>query len=187
MSEKVQEAIVATRAGQKREAQFLLAEALQENPNDEYAWFLLGNLVDSPEKRMAYLNKALAINPHNEKARQQLTHIQRQAMAEAEAEPVIVKEDEATAVIEDLDALPEWLSEQVEDEEESEVVEEAMAIAEENLEGVKEVKSKQTAVSTPPKTAVKSDHGQQIKQYNQILLILGILIVIVIIALIWTL
>jgi tetratricopeptide (TPR) repeat protein len=189
MSEKVQEAIVATRAGQKREAQFLLAEALQENPNDEYAWFLLGNLVDSPEKRMAYLNKALAINPHNEKARQQLTHIQRQAMAEAEAEPVVVmvKEDEATAVIEDLDALPEWLSEQVEDEEESEAVEEAMAIAEENFEGVKEVKSKPTAVSTPPKTAVKSDHGQQIKQYNQILLILGILIVIVIIALIWTL
>jgi hypothetical protein len=89
MSDKVQEEITATRAGEKRSAQLLLTEELQENPNNEHAWFLLGNLVDSPEKRMAYLGKTLAINPQHQKARQQFSQI----YSQHEAAPVAAEGD----------------------------------------------------------------------------------------------
>ena len=197
MSEKVQEAIAATRAGQKREAQFLLAEALQENPNDEHAWFLLGNLVDSPEKRMAYLGKALTINPDNEMARRQLVQVQRQAktMAEAEAEPVVVmvEEDEATAVADDRSELPDWLADQLDDDSAIEVVDDepekmAVALDEEAEEPKEEMAVVKTAVSTPAKpTTTKTTREQQLRSYNQILAFLAILIIIVLIALIWSL
>ena len=197
MSEKLQEAITATRAGQKREAQFLLTEILQEDPNDEYAWFLLGNLVDSPEKRMAYLGKALTINPHNEKARQQLNHIQRQTMIapESEAEPVVVmvKEDEATAVVEDIAELPDWLAEQPDDDladgatTDDEIPEtmEATFDEEEAVEAKMEL-AKATA-ATPIPTVKKDDREQQLKRYNQMLVFLVILIILTLIILIWTL
>lgn len=196
MSEKLQEAIAATRAGEKREAQRLLTELLQENPNDEYGWFLLGNLVDSPEKRMAYLGKALTINPHNEKARQQITHIQRQVIATSEAveEPVVVmvKEDEVTAVVENVAEIPDWLKEQHGDElaegeaTDVELLETMDAIVDEE-EAETEMAVAQTAAATPPKTVTKSDREQQLTRYNQILAFLIVLIIITLIALIWSL
>ena len=196
MSEKLQEAIAATRAGEKREAQRLLTELLQENPNDEYGWFLLSNLVDSPEKRMAYLGKALTINPHNEKARQQLTYIQRQAIAtsEAEEEPVVVmvKEDEAMAVVEDVAEIPDWLKGQPGDDlAEGEATDDELLETMDAIVGEEEAETRmevaQTAAATPAKTVTKSDREQQLTRYNQILAFLIVLIIITLIALIWSL
>ena len=188
MSEKLQEAIAATRAGQKREAQFLLTELLQENPNDEYAWFLLGNLVDSPEKRMAYLGKALTINPDNEKARQQLYQVQRQTIAsESDAEPirVMVKEDEETAVVEDMAEIPDWLTE--EEVTDDDILETIDTILDEEEAAEADTKAKETAVATPTPAVTKSDHDRQLTQYNQMLAFLVILIIITLIVLIWSL
>lgn len=198
MSEKVREAIAATRAGQKREAQLLLAEALQENPNDGNAWFLLGNLVDSPEKRLAYFGKALAINPDNAKAKRQLVQAQRQitAMSEAQAEPVVVmvEEERVTAVADDLSELPDWFADQVDDDLTEEAVEDGplektdVIGEEEAAEPKQEMVAAKTAVSTPAKpTTTKTNREQQLRSYNQILAFLVILIIIVLIALIWSL
>jgi tetratricopeptide (TPR) repeat protein len=198
MSEKVREAIAATRAGQKREAQLLLAEALQENPNDGNAWFLLGNLVDSPEKRLAYFGKALAINPDNAKAKRQLVQAQRQitAMSGAQAEPVVVmvEEEKVTAVADDLSELPDWFADQVDDDLTEEAVEDGPlektdVIGEEEVaEPKQEMVAAKTAVSTPAKpTTTKTNREQQLRSYNQILAFLVILIIIVLIALIWSL
>lgn len=198
MSEKVREAIAATRAGQKREAQLLLAEALQENPNDGNAWFLLGNLVDSPEKRLAYFGKALAINPDNVKAKRQLVQAQRQitAMSEAQAEPVVVmvEEEKVTAVADDLSELPDWFADQVDDDLTEEAVEDGplektdVIGEEETAEPKQEMVAAKTAVSTPAKpTTTKTNREQQLRSYNQILAFLVILIIIVLIALIWSL
>jgi tetratricopeptide (TPR) repeat protein len=197
MSEKVREAIAATRAGQKREAQLLLAEALQENPNDGNAWFLLGNLVDSPEKRLAYFGKALTINPDNAKAKRQLVQAQRQitAMSEAEAEPIVVmvEEEKVTAVADDLSELPDWFADQVDEELTEEAVEDAPlektdVIGEEEAAEPKQgMVAVKTAVSTPAKPAITTNHARQLRIYNLTLSLLTILIIIILIALVWSL
>jgi len=68
MNEQFQQAVVASRAGQTKEAQFLLAQSLQEEPNNADAWLLLSQLVDSKEKQQEYLAKAVALDPEHELA-----------------------------------------------------------------------------------------------------------------------
>lgn len=75
MSQKLKQAIAATRAGQSKEAQILLAQVLQENPSNTQAWYLLSLLVDSPSKKQAYLNKVVALDPTHEKAQQALVQL----------------------------------------------------------------------------------------------------------------
>ena len=181
MSEKLQQAISATRAGEKREAQQLLAEILDENPNDEYAWFLLGNLVDSPEKRKAYLGKALAINPQNQKAKQQFSQVHREIAAaptmarsaEMEVEPI---DDE------ELADMPDWLDEQLSDSTSDDDIVEVMDTILDDEEA--EVAAVTTAVATPPKSDAQADREKQLRRYNMMLAILVILIILVLIALI---
>ena len=66
MNEQFQQAVVASRAGQIKEAQFLLAQSLQEEPNNADAWLLLSQLVDSKEKQQGYLAKAIDLDPEHE-------------------------------------------------------------------------------------------------------------------------
>ena len=68
MNEQFQQAVVASRAGQIKEAQFLLAQSLQDEPENANAWLLLSQLVDSEEKKQAYLAKAVALDPDHELA-----------------------------------------------------------------------------------------------------------------------
>jgi hypothetical protein len=75
MNEKLQQAITASRTGQKREAQHLLTQLLKENPQEAQGWFLLSHLVDSEQKQVAYLSKTVALNPAHEKARQRLERL----------------------------------------------------------------------------------------------------------------
>lgn len=76
MNLKLQQAIVATRAGRANEAQMLLTQLLREEPDDANAWFLLSHLVDSGERQSLYLQKTLAIDPDHELAKQHLIQLQ---------------------------------------------------------------------------------------------------------------
>ena len=72
MSDKLQQAIQATRAGDKKNAQFLLTQAIQEDPDNPQSWYLLSLLVDDKEKKQSYLTKVLDLDPDHAKAHQQL-------------------------------------------------------------------------------------------------------------------
>jgi hypothetical protein len=102
MNEKLQQAISAARNGQKTEAQLLLTEVLQDDPNETQAWFLLSNLVDSKQKKAAYLGKVLALDPDHEMAQTMLGRLQEEAepVSEVEtvAEPEIMLEEAADEV-----------------------------------------------------------------------------------------
>lgn len=206
MSDKLQQAIAATRAGQNKDAQLLLAEAIEENPNNEHAWFLLGNLVESPEKRMAYLGKAVAINPQFAKAKQQLAQVQRQVVASSMI-PVrkAVVADEPLAfeeVFEEVDEalfeeavaeLPDWLAEDeavatTEAELEVEAIGATVAANEEEvaLAVVDEKKKGVTAVA-PPTALAKADNSRQLQRYNYALAFISILIIVVLFLLITSL
>ena len=183
MSEKLQQAIAATRAGDKREAQQLLADLLEENPNDEHAWFLLGNLVDSPEKRKAYLGQALAINPQNAKAKQQFGQVQRE-IANA---PVMTRSSEMDIeAITDADSADaaDWLDEQVGEAASDDDILAVMdsihdAEADDTEETEKQLAPVETAVIPTP--SPQTEREKQLQQYNYILAFLIFLIVVVLI------
>jgi cytochrome c-type biogenesis protein CcmH/NrfG len=132
MNEKLQEAISAARSGQKTEAQQLLAEVLKDDPNETQAWFLLSNLVDSKQKKAAYLSKVLALEPDHEMAQTMLGRLQEEAEPvsgaetvvepeimleeaadEAEPAPVVVSANTADFLAQQRgDTLPDWLIEE---------------------------------------------------------------------------
>ncbi len=76
MELKLQQAIVATRAGRTDIAQHLLTQLLRENPEDANAWFLMGHIVDTPDRQALYLQKAVALDPDHAIAKQQLMQIE---------------------------------------------------------------------------------------------------------------
>jgi hypothetical protein len=88
MDSKLQQAIVATRAGYIETAQILLADALQENPEETEAWFLLAHLVESPERQARYLEYTLLLEPGHALARQ---HLQR--LLNPDIPPPVIKEN----------------------------------------------------------------------------------------------
>jgi hypothetical protein len=116
MSQKLQEAVTAARAGETETAQRLLASILEENPDEVQAWFLLSHLVDSETKQMAYLKKTVALDPAHAKARQRLGQLQAGAVvaaAEAEAEavslPISTDPFDYEAQSEG-DTIPDWMA-----------------------------------------------------------------------------
>lgn len=72
MGVTLQDAILATRNGDKVGAQKVLVNVLKADTENIHAWYLLALLVDSPEKREAYLNQVLRLDPTHEKAREAL-------------------------------------------------------------------------------------------------------------------
>jgi hypothetical protein len=88
MDPKLQQAIIATRAGYTETAQLLLTDVLQEDPEDPEAWFLLAHLVESPERQARYLEYALALVPDHELAKE---HLQR--LITPEIPPPVIKEN----------------------------------------------------------------------------------------------
>ena len=78
MELKLQQAIVAARAGRNDLAQHLLTEVLQENPDQANAWFLLSHLVESEARQKRYLRKALQINPQHDMAQTRLTVLEQE-------------------------------------------------------------------------------------------------------------
>jgi hypothetical protein len=87
MDSKLQQAIIAARAGYTETAQLLLTDVLQEDPDETEAWFLLAHLVESPERQARFLDYALALEPDHEMARQ---HLQR--LITPAVPPPVIKE-----------------------------------------------------------------------------------------------
>lgn len=105
MSQLLYEAIAATRAGNKKQAQLLLAQNLQQDPTDAQSWYLLGMLVDSKEKQAIYLGKALALDPAHAKAQERLGKLQTPTAVAISDDPLnFIAQAEG-------DSLPEWLAE----------------------------------------------------------------------------
>lgn len=134
MNGKLQQAIEAARSGESQKAQVLLAQILKDDTKNVHAWFLLSHLVESKEKKVAFLKKVLDLDPTHQKAQERLAELM-----PTKTEPMVVEtavlpapEDQPTPVIfaepdndahfqqdeEDLfaeededDDLPAWLSE----------------------------------------------------------------------------
>ncbi len=70
--DKLNEAIAKAKSGDKAAAGKLLAEYVREDPSSETAWLWLSICVSKVEQKRLCLNKALAINPHNEDAKKAL-------------------------------------------------------------------------------------------------------------------
>lgn len=179
MNEKFQQAVVASRAGQIKEAQFLLAQSLKEEPDNADAWLLLSQLVDSKEKQQTYLEKALALNPDHELANEYRAELAAESDGEtAVSAPIIpapivsAESDEIAelAAILDVDAddpllgleeadTDDWLAAAVaadsvttdEDVESADMVE-SIDFAE-----LMDEEDEETAVSTPTITKEKKD------------------------------
>ncbi|MCA9932703.1 MAG: hypothetical protein H6662_20235 [Ardenticatenaceae bacterium] len=117
MDQRVQEAISAARTGNEREAQRLLSAVLKDDPEQVQAWFLLSHLVESDQKRQAYLGKVLALDPGHEQARQRLALLRSGetggAIPEAKTQPAVHVADVELDVVRQAegDTLPEWMAE----------------------------------------------------------------------------
>jgi cytochrome c-type biogenesis protein CcmH/NrfG len=96
MELKLQQAIVATRAGRTDVAQQLLTQAIRENPNDADAWFLLGHLVDAPDRQALYLEKAVELEPDHAVAKQRLMQLEKSPIPA----PDIPQQDTQDVVVE---------------------------------------------------------------------------------------
>lgn len=101
MNVKLQQAIGAARVGESQKAQVLLAQILKEDTRNVHAWFLLSHLVESKEKKVAFLQKVLELEPAHQKAQERLADLLQPVI---EPEPQIVESEveevvEETAVI----------------------------------------------------------------------------------------
>lgn len=99
MHPKLQQAIVATRSGRKKDAQHLLIDTLRDNPSDADAWYLLSQLVDSENRQISYLKKTVEIDPGHPKAKQRLMQLGQipvpaPIFSEGRESSIIVAEDE---------------------------------------------------------------------------------------------
>lgn len=108
MDDKLKDAIAAVRTGNKRDAQQQLTMLLDEDPTQVQGWYLLSLLVDSPQKQAAYLSKTLALNPHHEKAKEQLDLLKASGQLAPTASVVSDQPMDVLAQSES-DTLPEWL------------------------------------------------------------------------------
>ncbi len=109
MHPKLQQAIQAARLGQTNEAQFLLTQVLKDNPEEVQAWFLLSHLVDSEQKQLVYLRKAVALDPHHEKAAQRLAQLEETLSTETSTKALEMESERMD------DTLPSWMTEEAEE------------------------------------------------------------------------
>ncbi len=175
MTDKLLEAIQATRDGQLEQAQNLLAEELQDNPNNEDAWFLLSNLVDSPEHKSAYLSKVIALDPNHEKAKQQLVQIK--SASPPVAEPADEMDEEG------------WLAALTEDDGEEEEFKPFEEMEESVDDAVAAITDESISTTEPTETTTQDndrvERERKLRQYNLILAGLGILMLVILLMIIF--
>lgn len=110
MNVKLQQAIGAARAGESQKAQVLLAQILKEDTKNVHAWFLLSHLVESKDKKLAFLHKVLELEPTHQKAQERLAELTMPKpvpVVEPEAVSVAVEEVvEETAVVAEPEEQP---------------------------------------------------------------------------------
>ncbi|HKI05866.1 MAG TPA: hypothetical protein VKK31_28050 [Thermoanaerobaculia bacterium] len=76
MDDKLDQAIAAIEADERKVGANLLLALLQVEPDNEDAWLWLETVSDSPEKRKLCLTEVLRINPRNREARRGLASLQ---------------------------------------------------------------------------------------------------------------
>jgi Tol biopolymer transport system component len=79
-------AIQAAQSGNKAVARAILEQVIEQAPDNELAWIWLASVVETSAERRNCLQKVLAINPKNERARQALSRLER-AMRSSKSEP----------------------------------------------------------------------------------------------------
>lgn len=85
----VQSAIQSANAGENNKAIEFLKQALAVNPNDVDAWLVLAAVVDDPQRKRQCLNRALAIDPTNQIAIEELEQMDRAEAGELEPSPIV--------------------------------------------------------------------------------------------------
>jgi len=109
MNEKLEQAIAATRNGDKRQAQLQLTQLLEEDPGQVQAWYLLSLLVDSPEKQLTFLGKTLALDPNHAQAKERLANL---TAAEVTPSPTPLPRSEDPLDFESQErgeTIPDWM------------------------------------------------------------------------------
>jgi tetratricopeptide (TPR) repeat protein len=76
LSPELQEAVDAAKAGQLVEARSMLKKILREDQTNEMAWFVYSQIAESRANAIVCLQKVVAINPYNERARKMLDQMQ---------------------------------------------------------------------------------------------------------------
>jgi hypothetical protein len=100
MEIKMQQAIVATRAGRTDVAQQLLTQLLRENPDDADAWFFMSHLVDEPDRQALYIEKAVELDPDHAIAKQRLMQLENPPIPA----PIIPQQDAHDDVVVELNS-----------------------------------------------------------------------------------
>jgi hypothetical protein len=71
----LRDAIMAARIGNRDQAMVLLLQAAEQEPRNEQVWLWLARLVDTDDQRIECLRRALAINPGNQAAQEDLNRL----------------------------------------------------------------------------------------------------------------
>ncbi len=112
MSDTLQRAVAAVKAGDKAAGRRLLAEVIRADPRNVSAWLWMAAATDADEQRRACLERVLAINPDNQSARQGLARLgfatQPPVVPPAGAPPEPVAPPAARPARRARAALPPW-------------------------------------------------------------------------------
>jgi hypothetical protein len=87
-----QRGVAAARGGQRRVAAVLLGRAVQLNPRHELGWLWLSGVLEKPNEIAFCLRSVLAVNPHNERARQGLAWLEQRALIPTQPAPSAIAE-----------------------------------------------------------------------------------------------
>lgn len=76
--DKLKQAVLLYKQGNKPQAARLLGEIVHQDPNNSNAWYGLALSLDEIDKKIFCLNKVLALEPSHQKAMQLLEHLQKE-------------------------------------------------------------------------------------------------------------
>ena len=77
LTQRFEAGIAAAKVGRKREAEQLLRQVVERDPDNEYAWLWLSSVVSGIEAQRECLHHVLEINPNNSYARHGLAFLSR--------------------------------------------------------------------------------------------------------------
>ena len=72
LEQLIQMGIQTARAGNKANARMMFQQVLEQDPDNERAWLWMAAAAANRMDRIRYLNTVLGINPHNQRAKNEL-------------------------------------------------------------------------------------------------------------------
>lgn len=108
----LQEAARHLKAGDKAGARAILIPMLQSNPNLDEAWIMLSDTLDKVDERRFALDRALRINPENQKARDLLAKLEDQSVEGGSPQKPILEKTESDQETELLREAESYLAAQ---------------------------------------------------------------------------